>query len=1204
MGVWMDGKRSYLDTLNDGRQRRAETTLEQLNRSLETLERQLEGKRDPQEQPRAQAMPAPKQFASQPRPPLPREIERPQADEDSVATVERIAAELKSLREDLRQQMNSRARRSPDMLRSDPPRSHAPAPKNSQGGDLDHGLQRLCTAVSALTERIDSGAIDLLRGELEQVKTTVGGLAREESVNAMSRRWDELDSRLADFQNHVTAELRRRREEPNLLSLMEKLDRIGGAVSELPDSLPLRSLEDKVRLLAGAVDHFARQQDRFSPGMFEAVEERLDEISRAIVAVSVRTAPLDRKQFERVEARITALAKQIEELAEDRSTTEVVDRLTQLSRRVEELATQAELPAQAIERLGERFETIAARLETASPLQGADTLLRDLERRLDDIAERQERYAAAPALDDTRILDTIDARFSELALQIERRPSEDWNEDLIRNLESRMQELMQRLDRPAVDFAYQDTHLLDTIETRFAELAQRIESHEPEQDALLRSFEARLGAISEQLESTIRDVAAIDPALIRSLEAQVALLAGQLSHPQPALDDIGPRLDQIENAIAESRISLLEAARQAAENAVRNFAGSEPDNAMVAALAEELKALESLSRRSDERNSKSFEAIHDTLLKIVDHLAALDASRDAGKTGSGGTDVPLRKIEIQEAPSIDFDAASDLSPINELNDERGEKDPESASAQTAAEAASAAGDEEPARAEASGGVRSMLGNLSRAFAGRKQEAAAAGDVGPDAARRESPKFDLDEPLDPKLANRPLEPGSGAPDLHAIMRRVREERNNPAGQTGTDAAKADFIAAARRAAQAAAAEAEILKRHSDGKGPLRRFSIGSFVKTRRTPMLLAATAIMVVLAGLQLGKAFMDDGGELAASGPVREMPTTGAATTSNAEGTAENTELAATGGGTNAPRNVGVTAPAKAMLAEPVPAAIEVPAEAGPVTLREAAEGGDSKALYEIGARYAEGRGVKANIAAAAKWYERSAEFGFAPAQYRIGNLYEKGAGVSRDIAKAKTWYQLAAASGNASAMHNLAVLFAMGADGVADNDSAGLWFKRAAELGIVDSQFNLGILAAKGVGMKQDLEESYKWFALVAKTGDKDAALKRDEVAKSLKPEQLERARAAAELWEPRAVDPEANIVEIPESWRESNTTTAGIDVTQAVQAVQSILNKNGYDAGSADGIIGERTKLAVAAFQSDNGMQPTGQIDEALVNALLARN
>ena len=38
----MDGKRSYLDTLNDGRQRRAATTLDELSRSLELLGERLE----------------------------------------------------------------------------------------------------------------------------------------------------------------------------------------------------------------------------------------------------------------------------------------------------------------------------------------------------------------------------------------------------------------------------------------------------------------------------------------------------------------------------------------------------------------------------------------------------------------------------------------------------------------------------------------------------------------------------------------------------------------------------------------------------------------------------------------------------------------------------------------------------------------------------------------------------------------------------------------------------------------------------------------------------------------------------------------------------------------------------------------------------------------------------------------------------------
>ena len=50
-------------------------------------------------------------------------------------------------------------------------------------------------------------------------------------------------------------------------------------------------------------------------------------------------------------------------------------------------------------------------------------------------------------------------------------------------------------------------------------------------------------------------------------------------------------------------------------------------------------------------------------------------------------------------------------------------------------------------------------------------------------------------------------------------------------------------------------------------------------------------------------------------------------------------------------------------------------------------------------------------------------------------------------------------------------------------------------------------------------------------------------------------------------------------------------------------ILNKNGYDAGGADGVMGERTKSAIVAFQKDNGLEPTGQVDEKLVETLLEK-
>jgi localization factor PodJL len=273
--------------------------------------------------------------------------------------------------------------------------------------------------------------------------------------------------------------------------------------------------------------------------------------------------------------------------------------------------------------------------------------------------------------------------------------------------------------------------------------------------------------------------------------------------------------------------------------------------------------------------------------------------------------------------------------------------------------------------------------------------------------------------------------------------------------------------------------------------------------------------------------------------------------------------------------------------------------------LREAAEAGDPKALFEIGSRYAEGRGTKADMKTAAKWYEKAADLSLAPAQYRIGNFYEKGLGIDRDIAKAKTWYQMAAEQGNASAMHNLAVLYAMGADGTADNESAARWFQSAAELGVKDSQFNLGILAAKGLGMPINLEESYKWFALAANAGDSDAGDKREQIAKALKPEQLERAKAAVQLWKARPLNEASNATGVPDAWTEAEPVVTGsVDMKKAVRNIQLILRKNGYDVGSTDGVMGAKTRSAIASFQKANGLEATGEVDQKLVKLLLEKN
>lgn len=51
---------------------------------------------------------------------------------------------------------------------------------------------------------------------------------------------------------------------------------------------------------------------------------------------------------------------------------------------------------------------------------------------------------------------------------------------------------------------------------------------------------------------------------------------------------------------------------------------------------------------------------------------------------------------------------------------------------------------------------------------------------------------------------------------------------------------------------------------------------------------------------------------------------------------------------------------------------------------------------------------------------------------------------------------------------------------------------------------------------------------------------------------------------------------------------------------AVQRALAELGYYDGPVDGDIGPMSRLAIANFQADNGLEPTGIIDETLVDYL----
>jgi localization factor PodJL len=223
-----------------------------------------------------------------------------------------------------------------------------------------------------------------------------------------------------------------------------------------------------------------------------------------------------------------------------------------------------------------------------------------------------------------------------------------------------------------------------------------------------------------------------------------------------------------------------------------------------------------------------------------------------------------------------------------------------------------------------------------------------------------------------------------------------------------------------------------------------------------------------------------------------------------------------------------------------VPSTEKLPDAIGGPALRSAALKGDPAAAYEIGVRYAEGRGVPSNFDEAARWYERAAQAGLVPAIFRLGTLYEKGLSVKKDADIARRYYMQAAERGNAKAMHNLAVLDADGGGKGANYKSASQWFRKAADRGVADSQFNLGILYARGIGVDQNLAESFKWFSLAAAQGDVDAGHKRDDIAKRLDAQSLAAAKLAIQTFTPEPQPDDAINVATPAGGWDSSPAQA----------------------------------------------------------------
>ena len=354
----------------------------------------------------------------------------------------------------------------------------------------------------------------------------------------------------------------------------------------------------------------------------------------------------------------------------------------------------------------------------------------------------------------------------------------------------------------------------------------------------------------------------------------------------------------------------------------------------------------------------------------------------------------------------------------------------------------------------------------------------------------------------------------------------------------EAGRADFIAAARRAAQAAQTDASVVAMKRPAAGPRDEARAGLAAKSRdyvashKRPVLLSLAAIFVIIGTMAvMHKMNLDDGSSEVADYRAPAKIVRALEPSAQPVKTASDTTL-----GALTPSTLPKSAPP---LVSPIPGSDPIQTGSIPNLPSFAAQGarlaaappvipaglvamadtGNAAADYELAAIYADGKAAPRDFKLAAKYYEKAADRGLVPAQYRLASLYEKGLGVVQDKIKAKSLYLKAAEAGNPRAMHNLAVLLADG-NGKPDYEGAATWFRKAAQYGVHDSQYNLAILLARGLGVQQSLVQSYQWFAVAADQHDVDAAAKRDEVANKLSASDLSVAKALAASFHARVAD------------------------------------------------------------------------------------
>jgi localization factor PodJL len=966
---------------------------------------------------------------------------------------------------------------------------------------------------------------------------TEPGVARQLN-DAISR----LDARLAQISNPAPAKSTRPEDKQRQADMVER-----AAAQVYRPSPPISPASLDVAI----AEITARQNELDQAAPRPIPPSSAPPIAPAMTAPATPTGP----DFSSLERHLFKITSQIEALQRPDGIEQSIAAFRSELSEIRQAITEA-MPRQAIESIESEIRSLSQRIDDTRQSGIDGQALAGIERALSEIREVLRSLTPAEQLAG------YDEAIRNLGAKLDMilRASDD--PSTIRQLESAIAALRSIVSNVASNDAL--VRLSDDVRVLSSKVDQlsRIEGHGDS----FASLEQRVAALTSTLESRER------PAVSESseqLEGVLRTLSDRLDRMPVGNDNasafahleqrVSYLLERLETS-ADHRVGNLGRVEEGLQDILRhletqhqNFAAltessrnpvAPADSGLVDIVKRELSDIRFSQSETDRHTQDSLEAVHNTLGHVVDRLAMIEgdlrsarsapvaqqwAAPPAPQAVPPQTTAPRVAMPLQAKPELPNPAAS-----------------------------------------------------QEHFAAAPREFHAASAVAPKVAGeilepRAAPALPPDHPLEPgtRPAGRPASPSER---IAASENAISEISTSPPEPVSTS----NFIAAARRAAQAAAASPASEKAaRSAFKDPARgKTGEPSTITSKIRSLLVGASVVVIVLGTFKMAMTLLDSASApqspateslsepaLPAQPPAVEkvtpalpVPAAPSMTSPTPIGRQSLNTLIpdAPDAATSAPIPQSVSVPSASPVSASdvtsvipstpgggklqIPPTERLPDEIGGPVLRAAALSGDPAAAYEIGVRYSEGKGVAPNLDEAAKWYDRAAQAGVVPAIFRLGTFYEKGMSVKKDADIARRYYLQAAERGNAKAMHNLAVLDADGGGKGANYKSASEWFRKAADRGVADSQFNLGILYARGIGVEQNLAESFKWFSLAAAQGDADAVHKRDDIAKRLDVQSLAAAKLAIQTFTPEPQPSDAvNAATPPGGWDSAPAAQAG---------------------------------------------------------------